>query len=238
MAKAIAFVKPVRVAPKKEKATWLEAIHTNNINRRTIVPNAFFNRLLLEKDGCGKFKEIPKEVAAIKPWHTGTAFAVEREGKKFRKRIEILCNYEGSEKTVVYNIEKEYSGLCDIMLLCDQGFEGDKLLIELLNALNKKPINTVEDMVGASEILLKFNGKTRQFKIETRNGGVFEAVGNEKTFGMVSSDAALGLLARGFDEPFFVRKGVYAFRQPHMPNGVLVYDSEKHNAEKLEQHQP
>lgn len=139
------------------KKTWLEAIFTNNINYRIIAPNEFFNKII-----------EPKLVRA-KSLYTGTAFVAKGYGKPFGKSIETQCEYEGTEKTVIYNIRNEYIDLREVMLLCDHGFDKEgKPLLELFNAMNEKPILTAENMKEAFIIRLQFNGEIHELDIRTQ----------------------------------------------------------------------
>lgn len=177
------------------KHTWLEAIHRNNMAGKAMLPNSVFNGIFLGKDESGKFKPIPDEILNARPLYTGTAGVIGDKGKPLGKRVETECNYEGQKKTTIFEAE-EQAGLIDTAILCDHAFSPDGMSsILLFNPRTRKPINTREEMLEATEVIVQF----QQFylhQIQNRDGGVFETVGDETTRSYISDSAVLGLVAR------------------------------------------
>ncbi len=165
---------------------------------KVILPNSFYNRLFLGKDRLGKFKPIPDKITSAVERYIGTAGVIGSKDRPLGKYVETVCRYSGNTKTVVFKSKAGQKSLVDTMLLCDHGFASDGTpLIQLFNARTNKPICTKEEMLGASEVLVKFNGTVHQIKIRSREGGIFEKVGDESTRSWIYHSAVLGLLARG-----------------------------------------
>ena len=190
---------------------------------RKIMPNSpFYNEVFLGKDEEGRFKPIPDEILSARPLYTGTAAVVGNKGKPLGTSVESQCEFEGSMKTVIVRPGKEEAALIDTMILSDHGFasDGKTPLLMLSNAKTGKPIRNDEEMGEADEVLLQLNGQTRRFKIKSRDGGLFEAVGDETTKSWVSDSATIGLLWRGFFGDYG-RRGVVLFGQPSSRFGVV-----------------
>jgi hypothetical protein len=203
------------------KHTWLEAIHRHNMARKVMVPNSAYNNMLLGKDESGKFKPIPEEILNARPLYTGTAGVIGDKGKPLGKRVETECNYEGQKKTAIFEASEE-RGLVDTAILCDHAFASDGTpSIQLFNARTGKPISTREEMLEASEVIVKFNGKFYLHQIQNRDGGVLEAVGDEFTRSYISDSAVLGLVARA-DYWLGVRRYVFLDDRPSLAFGVAV----------------
>ncbi|PIT84522.1 hypothetical protein COU37_02835 [Candidatus Micrarchaeota archaeon CG10_big_fil_rev_8_21_14_0_10_45_29] len=202
------------MAVVEKNLTQFKAIIKMNANKTPISLNKYFNKLLLEKDSRGNFKTIEKEMLAARPWFTGTAFAVEKIGKPLSKPIEKEFNYKGQKKTAVFNRKGEHLANADEMLICEPKQFGETEYIKLINLKTDKQILTLDALGEAGEIELIFNGQNRNFKIQSRSGGVFEAVGDEKTYTWVSDGSVFGLFRRGDYYFFFgndVRYGVSAY---------------------------
>jgi len=187
----------IELAPTRQ--TWLEAIHRGNMDKRMIKPNAFYNAVLLEKDEQGIFKPIPKEILNARPLYTGTAGMIGANNRAIRTSVESQCEYAGTMKTVIVKPGKEHVGLINTMITANHGFTADGTpLLLLSNAKTGKPISNDEEMGEADEILLKFNGEIRKYNIQSRDGGLLEVVGDEKTLSWISNTATIGLLWRGY----------------------------------------
>ncbi|HLC69163.1 MAG TPA: hypothetical protein VJH24_04960 [Candidatus Bilamarchaeaceae archaeon] len=180
------------------KHTWLEAIHRGNTARKRIVPNSFYNRVLLDKDEGGRPRAVPREIIDSLPAYTGTFGMIGAKGRPFGDRVEGECDYAGRRKTVVVKPSSDETGLVDMIVTCDHGFAADGTsFLNLFNARTERPIRTDEEMGEADTILLNLNGQKRRYRIQDRNGGVLEAVGNDNTYGWISDLATLGLLRHG-----------------------------------------
>lgn len=186
----------VEILPGKH--TWLEAIHRANTARRAILPNSFYNDLFLGRGADGRFKPVPDEIASARPLYVGTAAVVGAYGSPLGKRVETECEYNGSRKVTIFKPSADQKALIDTVLLCDHGFAHDGTpLIQLFNTRTNKPILTEDNMLAATEVIVKFNGTVHQIKIRSREGGIFEKVGDESTRSWIYHSAVLGLLARG-----------------------------------------
>lgn len=184
--------------------TWLETIHGGNVSGKRVMPNSFFNEILLGKEN-GRFKPVPDEILQARPLYSGTFVMVGAEGRPLGDNVEAQCEYARSMKTVVVKPDRDQAALIDTMVTLDHGFLADGTPVLLpFNARTEKPIRTDEEMGEADTVLLRLNGQTQRYKIQNRNGGVLEAVGDENTFSWVSDSATLGLLRRVRDVFFIV----------------------------------
>lgn len=195
----------------EKNLTQFEAIIKMNANKTPISLNGFYNKMLLEKDSNGNFKPIEKEMLEAKPWFNGTGFAVEKKGKPFGKPIEKEFIYNGQKKTAVFNRNGEYSGNADSLLICEPKTFGETDYLKFINLKTGKQILTLDALEEAQEIQFTFNGQTRYFKIQSRDGGLFEAVGDEKTYTWVADGSAFGLFQRGDGFVYDYRRDVGAF---------------------------
>jgi len=197
MGMIIAANQKVEVFPTK--LTWLETIHRGNLAGRKVMSNSFLSEVLLGKED-GIFNPIPEDIFNARPLYTGTAAVAGNKGKALRMHVESQCDFEGSMKTVIIKPDAEYAGLVDTLLTCDHGFapDGKTPLLLLSNAGTGKQIRSDNEMREADEVLLDLNGQKCLFKIKSRDGGVFETVGDENTFIWISDSATSGLLRRGF----------------------------------------
>ena len=157
-----------------------ETIVKANNERKVIAPNSHWNRLLLEEDGKSGFKPLPPEIRqgnGETTYHTGTAYVFRtRYYVPLGKEVVHEFMHNDKPKQLIYLPDKSHQDLCDVMLLCDQGFAEGKNLVDLLNISTGKPISRLDD---AREIQLKFNGQIRLFKPENLRSGAFE--GNKDT---------------------------------------------------------
>lgn len=189
-----------RVEVVSGKQTWLGIIHKGNVAGKRVMPNSFFNAVFLGTDDEGNFKPIPDKVLNARPLYTGTFGMVGAKGKPLGDKVEVECEYAGSKKTVVVKPDRDQAALVDTMVTCDHGFAADGTpLIPLINARTEKPIRNNSEMGEADIVLLRLNGQTQRYNIQSRDGGMLEAVGDEYTFGWVSDSAIIGLLRRGED---------------------------------------
>ncbi len=196
--------------------TWLETIHRGNMSGKRVMPNSFFNEVLLGKKR-GEFNLIPDEILEAKPFYTGTFAMIGPKGRPLGDNVESQCEYAGSMKTVVVKPDRDQAALVDTMVTCDHGFAADSTPILLLfNARTEKPIRNDEEMGEADKVLLRLNGQTRKYKIQSRDGGVLEVVGDENTYSYVSYSAAIGLLER-----FFVTNVDYEYGDFDFRRGIL-----------------
>lgn len=185
------------IALHPQKLTYLEVIHKTNTGEIRPKSNAFYNAVLLSKDKYGKFKPIPDELIANRPFYTGTFGAIGDPGKKLGRYIEAECTFNGARKTIIAQFDKEHAALVDTIVGGDLIQTDGSKLITLFDAKTNKPITSNEEMAEADKLILKLNGKPHTFKIESRIGGVFEAVGDEKTFSWIFNTAVIGLFWRG-----------------------------------------
>lgn len=157
-----------KVALLPNRLTWLEAIHRNNLGLGIIKSNEFHHSVFLEqKDTFGgfKFTPIPEDIMKARPLYTGTAGVIGASGKPFGKRVETECEYDGTKKLVVFNTEAWQKSLVDTLLLCDHGFLANLTpSLQLFNTKTGKPVVREEDVLSATELILKFNGKVRRSK--------------------------------------------------------------------------
>lgn len=195
------------------KQTWLEAIHRANIAGRRIMPNSFYNEVFLGKDADGRFKPILEEILNARPFYSGTVWVIGNKGRPLGTSVETPCEYAGTMKNVIVRLGKEDAGLVDTILASDHLFGLDgKPLLPLSNAKTGKPIRNDDEMGEANEVLLTLNGQTRRYVLKSREGGVLEAVGNERTRGWISDTAHIGLMRRGnyfYSYWCYVYLGVY-----------------------------
>ena len=189
-----------RVKVLSGRYTWLETLLTGNMAGSRVMPNSFLNEVLFSREG-DKFKPVPDKIAGARPLYTGTFGMIGAKGKPLGDKVEGECEYAGSRKIVVVKPGRDEASLVDIMVTCDHGFAPDGTpFLAPFNERTGKPIRTDEEIGEADTILLNLNGQKRRYRIQSRDGGVFEAVGNENTYNYVSNSATLGLLWRGFDD--------------------------------------
>lgn len=182
--------------------TPLEAILKGNNERKVIAPNYIFNRILLEKDKNGDYKEIQKDLLACKPWYTGNAFVMEgtkvhwREATQFGKTMEFEFEYKDKLKIAVIEINEQYRGIADLIVLQKHGFRIDgEPNIQVSDKFGKRICSLDE----ADEIFVKFSGNTYAYKFKERNQGLFEMckVGEDSLLLDATQDPAFSLLGRG-----------------------------------------
>ncbi len=227
----------VEILPGKH--TWLEAIHRANTARRAILPNSFYNDLFLGRGADGRFKPVPDEIASARPLYVGTAAVVGAYGSPLGKRVETECEYNGSRKVTIFKPSADQKALIDTVLLCDHGFAHDGTpLIQLFNTRTNKPILTEDNMLAATEVIVKFNGTVHQIKILNRrlvdpSTGVLEqptyGTFNANFFALPNSACMdLGLVSRGSwglypdDWTDKGRRGVLLFNGPVVNLGMAV----------------
>lgn len=219
-----------RVEIVSGRQTWLEAIHLGNMAGKRIMPNLFFNELLLGKDTEGRFRPIPDEIQRATPLYTGTVGVVGAKGRALGTSVVSQCLYAGSMKTVIVKPDKKQAALVDTIVLCDHAFAPDGTpLLQLSNARTEKPVCSDEEMGEADEVLLRLHSQMRGFRIQSRYDCLFEAVGNENTSVWVPNSAAIGLMRRGssyifINEPDFFarRRDVGLDDRPSDRLGVMV----------------
>jgi hypothetical protein len=202
----------------------VEAIRKGNAEHKQIMPNRDFNKLLLGK-GIKKYQmETPSEIRGARPWYTGTGFAFEALGKAFGDKIEKeFRNWDANKKqTLIYYVRKEDIGARNLMHLFEHQFRGDESTIQLINAKTNKEIFTVGELRNADEIILKVVGPIYSFRLNNRNDGVFETVGEENTTIRATEDSAIGLLVRGdYNSDCDFGKLVYADLNLGYKHGVV-----------------
>ena len=183
--------------------TWLETIYRGNRDKRRIMPNSFCNEVFLGKEG-GKFKPVPDEIVSARSLYTGTFAMIGAKGRPLGGNVEAECDFAGSMKTVIVRPDRDQAALVDTMVTCNHGFAPDGTpFLHPFNAKTERPIRTDEEMGEVDEVFLRLNGLTRRFRIQSRNGGVLEAVGDENTFSYISDSATLGLLWRDYLDFYF-----------------------------------
>lgn len=191
MARLVLNGRSVDVSPRQNA---LEALHAANAERRVLVPAAFFTRFLLDCSATRFLHDIPSEldVQTCRKFHTGTAFVVSAKGKALGQRVETQFSFAGETKTLVYKPRREHGGLVDVLLLCDQGFRGDEPQVKLTD-VSRGRIITREDLLAAPEVAMSFKGEVRAVRLTQRHIAVFERVGDEAAYSLVSDKAGVGL---------------------------------------------
>ena len=251
--------------------TQVQTLHKANLGRKAIAPNSYFNRMLLEKDPQGAFKEVPKELRSqwklfssppgidsfmerlrhhgiqgdldtdsprkidkmrggeafylkmggadffimmkggelilfrvtndvvFSPFQTGTLALVAKKGRAFGPSMSKEFTHNGCKKTLTYRFDREHAPLVNTMLRCDHGFAPDGTpLIQLVDKHKQPIIKLAEVLYKYDEIFLNISGKIDSFKIEGRDGGLFESFEGENTYIWISDGPAIAFLARGY----------------------------------------
>jgi len=182
------------------KSIPVAAILKANAARKQIAPNGYFNKLLLGKDKDGNYKEIPPNILGVRPWFTGTGFAIEAKDKALGKTIEKEFYNQNARKnqTLVYCVRKKHIGSINVMHLFDHHiYKNGKSTMQLINLKNNKEIINVNDLNEASDIHLKVAGKISIIPFFDRNGKLFEVVDASSTNIWANDESAVGLLACG-----------------------------------------
>jgi hypothetical protein len=189
----------VQVLPGR--LTWLEAIHKRNMAGTAMLSSAFFSKMLLAEGRAGQ--PVPPEIDSAKPFYTGTFGAMNAKGQKLGHRVEAQCWYGNSRKTVIFEVPPEHSGSFDTAIFSDQIVAPDRTsTIRLFDAMRSQLIRTEDEMRGADEVILRFNGPFSVRQILHRNSTVYENVDVDKStrkpvYLSVSEEPVLGLLSRG-----------------------------------------
>jgi len=194
---------------------------------KVMVPNSVLSingpPLYQSYPGGGRLNPLPPDkILDGRGLYSGTAGVIGYKDKPLGKRVETECDYEGQRKTTIFEVNEEQAGLIDTAVLCDHVFASDGTpLIPLSNAKSGEPIRTHEEMLAASEVIVKFNSNTYLYQTQNRNGGLFEKVGGVIIKGYISTPAALGLVARLHCYSDTLESYFYAFFLANWPSRAL-----------------